>query len=1044
MGVRGALKVPLRFPATHKASMFSGAAFLPGMAHTRAFAAYYSTAASKTDPCHAASTDDGDLDTLLATDVAHVVAEFKKFTTGGPFRWFLGFILRLHGITEAVLVSAMAAHIDEQQQQPQQPPKQELTTTPPEVRVPPARSPEPSPAASSETMSEGRSMQLLQKGSGQSANAASASNAPTPPVDVKAPVDQFDEVDVFGGVCSTRARVAVTGGTSSTGPVGGRGRRIGRDRGRGGGDADGGNGVVEAALARECARSEGNTMRSVPPQQRASASTQGRSVGSSVSPANNHSNNKSRRPSSWIVPPADDGATNRPAASPPAAPSQDGTDTEPTPTEAADTQPPPVPEAVDATAAESCAPREESAAETGGNQQEGEGEGEREGEAGVGENDEGGESPAAPAAAAAATSTLSKSARRRAKKKARKAAEAAAGQQETPAPGDAGDADDAPAPAAAAAAPAPAEVAAADQAREPAASLEGEVEAQAAPEPVVEKEEASPRVEETGMNGGTEESKEDGPGGEGKITEGDGAAATDGTKEGGEETDEKAEEDVQGSQQEGGAGKKKKRKNKKKRKTKPSSESPTNDGASPSPAPAQDEASPAPPPAPATEAEAEPAAEEANPPVDVPTSNTAAAAEDAAPAEVSPAPLVAEGKEEEAKPEERPAASDDWWVVVTRGKKGKKAASSYDKKTSSHEDKSGPSESSPKPLSAAPPPSAASVPSAPASEASPKASKARRPQKTADGKETTEAVYQYNNRQKNHPAHIQEHKHSPALQLKALEAHRTKYEESQQLEFEVPESMVGLHIGKDGQHIKQIESDFKVDIRVLNSVDGMAKVRIFGRSQDTLGRARAAFEFVSEHVTLTKDDFMWINPHRPRDDDGSPPYGAAGGEDGGGGERPSRRMHYHNKGRLSEREVAQTSGIFKMTYHPDRCSYELCGKRANVSLAKEIIDTHLQYKEVYADMEGDLLELDEEMEQVNRKYGLTGKPPQRRTPFPRDHHRLRPIFPNGAAPAPAQDDSSPAPAQDEASPAPPPAPATEAEAESAAEEAKPSVDVPTP
>ncbi|CEL91788.1 unnamed protein product [Vitrella brassicaformis CCMP3155] len=253
----------------------------------------------------------------------------------------------------------------------------------------------------------------------------------------------------------------------------------------------------------------------------------------------------------------------------------------------------------------------------------------------------------------------------------------------------------------------------------------------------------------------------------------------------------------------------------------------------------------------------------------------------------------------------------------------------------------------------------------------------------------------------NHLAHIQKHNHSRALQLKALETRRTKYEESEQLEFEVAESMVGMHIGKNGEHIKQIQSDFEVDIRVLDPVDGMAKVRIFGPSQDTLERARAAFEFVSEHVTLTKDEFMWLNPPRPRDDDGSPPYGGGGGR----GERPFRRMHYHNKGRVSEREVAETSGIFKMTYHPDRCSYELCGKRANVSLAKMMIETHLQYREVYSDMERDLFQIDEEMEQVNRQFGLTGKPPRGRTRFPRDQHRLRPIYSTGPDRSPTLDQS---------------------------------------
>ncbi|CEL92121.1 unnamed protein product [Vitrella brassicaformis CCMP3155] len=408
---------------------------------------------------------------------------------------------------------------------------------------------------------------------------------------------------------------------------------------------------------------------------------------------------------------------------------------------------------------DAAAPSQPTVEEQEANKGEGEGGGEGEGEAGMGEV---GESPAAPAAAAAAASTPSKSARRRAKKKARKEAEAAAGQQETPATGDA---DDAPAPAAASAAPAPAEVTTADQAREPAAaSPEGE--AEAAPEPVVEKEEASPRVEETNEAEGdddaaaavreevvTEGSKEDGPGGEGKSAEGDGAAAIDGTKEEGEEavTEEKAEEDSKDNQQEGCGGKKKKRKNKKK-KTNASTESPTHDGASPTPAPAQDDTSPAPPPALAHEADAEPSADETKPPVDVPTPNTAAAAaEDAAPAEVTPAAVVAEGKEkeEEVKADEKPTPFDDGWVEVThgkKGKKGKKAASTHDKPPS-HEDESAPSESSPKPPSAAPPPSAPSVSSAPASEASPKASSARQPQTTDDGKEaegegeeTTEVV----------------------------------------------------------------------------------------------------------------------------------------------------------------------------------------------------------------------------------------------------------------------------------------------------------------
>jgi len=88
--------------------------------------------------------------------------------------------------------------------------------------------------------------------------------------------------------------------------------------------------------------------------------------------------------------------------------------------------------------------------------------------------------------------------------------------------------------------------------------------------------------------------------------------------------------------------------------------------------------------------------------------------------------------------------------------------------------------------------------------------------------------------------------------LKILEERKSRYERTEQLEFEADDSLVGLLIGKQGEHLSRVAKAYKVEIRVLPDDEGYRRVRIYG-TMPAIQKAKNDLSYGFKYIKIDQE-----------------------------------------------------------------------------------------------------------------------------------------------------------------------------------------------
>jgi hypothetical protein len=203
--------------------------------------------------------------------------------------------------------------------------------------------------------------------------------------------------------------------------------------------------------------------------------------------------------------------------------------------------------------------------------------------------------------------------------------------------------------------------------------------------------------------------------------------------------------------------------------------------------------------------------------------------------------------------------------------------------------------------------------------------------------------------------------------LKILQERKNKFEVLDSVEFNVDESLVGLIIGKGGENIQRVCKKFNVDVRVVDPTTGdddeadtnttpsterkagnskskgkgkgMRIVRIFGSSMTAVEAARAELEYSNYEYKLTDNRAIgWVL----------------------------------GKKMTNIQEVSKKAGLHYARFNQDKMVIDLCGTTQSVDDAIMLLDSHMQYYDVYKDMDKEHLEMSRNFEAFDsgaRNYG---------------------------------------------------------------------------
>ena len=161
--------------------------------------------------------------------------------------------------------------------------------------------------------------------------------------------------------------------------------------------------------------------------------------------------------------------------------------------------------------------------------------------------------------------------------------------------------------------------------------------------------------------------------------------------------------------------------------------------------------------------------------------------------------------------------------------------------------------------------------------------------------------------------------------LKALDEQRQRYASQVHVEFSVSADVIGLVIGKGGENIKRVSAQHKVEARVVESANQnrTVTIKVSGDSHETVNAARMDLEITSQNYKVDEKLVGWLLGKQMR----------------------------------NIQEIQQKSGLLHARFQRDSKILELCGTRLQIEDAIVLLDSHMQYYDVYKeyDREDDAL-----------------------------------------------------------------------------------------
>ncbi|KAF4695319.1 fragile X mental retardation [Perkinsus olseni] len=150
--------------------------------------------------------------------------------------------------------------------------------------------------------------------------------------------------------------------------------------------------------------------------------------------------------------------------------------------------------------------------------------------------------------------------------------------------------------------------------------------------------------------------------------------------------------------------------------------------------------------------------------------------------------------------------------------------------------------------------------------------------------------------------------------------------------FNIDSDLVGVMIGKNGAHINRVIKDYGVEVNVADK--GTARdpksrrVVIYGPSVDAVNKARAELEYLTERYPIPQDCIGWVI-----------------------GRRFATLHEIADSANLNYARLDESTGSPCLV---------LSGRRQDLDDAKLLLDSHLQYHDVFEDMAKESRELGDE------------------------------------------------------------------------------------
>eukprot|EP00451_Oxyrrhis_marina_P015583 CAMPEP_0204327916 /NCGR_PEP_ID=MMETSP0469-20131031/12972_1 /ASSEMBLY_ACC=CAM_ASM_000384 /TAXON_ID=2969 /ORGANISM="Oxyrrhis marina" /LENGTH=514 /DNA_ID=CAMNT_0051310225 /DNA_START=44 /DNA_END=1588 /DNA_ORIENTATION=- len=173
--------------------------------------------------------------------------------------------------------------------------------------------------------------------------------------------------------------------------------------------------------------------------------------------------------------------------------------------------------------------------------------------------------------------------------------------------------------------------------------------------------------------------------------------------------------------------------------------------------------------------------------------------------------------------------------------------------------------------------------------------------------------------------------------LKVIEARRAKYENASVEEFHTDARFVGMIIGKGGANIQAVQEKFEVEISVTNASEAQAKVRIVGGTKESVVAARQNLEYVTDQFSVPPGMQNWLDTIVNLDD------------------------------------LRRNADLYSCYWSDENDVVEMQGLARNVRDAKVMLETHLQYAEVYVEMERDEDSIRQQLRELDPSSYYRGK-----------------------------------------------------------------------
>ncbi|KAF4707245.1 fragile X mental retardation [Perkinsus olseni] len=183
-----------------------------------------------------------------------------------------------------------------------------------------------------------------------------------------------------------------------------------------------------------------------------------------------------------------------------------------------------------------------------------------------------------------------------------------------------------------------------------------------------------------------------------------------------------------------------------------------------------------------------------------------------------------------------------------------------------------------------------------------------------------------------HQKEIQGFHEKRQAMLDALSSRREKLESQESASFNIDSDLVGVMIGKNGAHINRVIKDYGVEVNVADK--GTARdpksrrVVIYGPSVEAVNKARAELEYVTERYPIPQDCIGWVI-----------------------GRRFTTLHEIADSANLNYARLDESTGSPCLV---------LSGRRQDIDDAKLLLDSHLQYHDVFEDMAKESRELGDE------------------------------------------------------------------------------------